>query len=151
MLSLFEKYRRFLVPIAIFCVLTSISFSFSSSGTTWIWNKMPFVPLMLVAVAMIAAKIWVMLEQQKQQAKIEQIQQYWQSLSPNPTENALAKLSSRETEVLLKIAEGKTNQQIADDLFIELSTIKTHINNIYKTLGINNRKEAINVLKEAKK
>lgn len=151
MLSLFEKYQRFLVPIAIFCVLMSISFSFSSSGTTWIWSKMPFVPLMLVAVAMIAAKIWVMLEQQKQQVKIARIQQYWQSLSPNPTENALAKLSARETEVLLKIAENKTNQQIADDLFIELSTIKTHINNIYKTLGINNRKEAIKMLKEAKK
>lgn len=72
-------------------------------------------------------------------------------LAPSPRQNALAKLSARETEVLLKIAQGKTNQQIANELFVELSTIKTHINNAYKILGINNQKDAIKALNDAPK
>ncbi len=151
MLSLLEKYQRWLVPIAIFALLLSISFSFKGSQTTWIWNKMPFVPLTLVAIALIAARVWVMIEQQKQQAKINQIQKHLMDLAPSPRQNALAKLSAREIEVLLKIAQGKTNQQIANELFVELSTIKTHINNAYKILGINNRKDAIKALNDAQK
>lgn len=69
MLSLLEKYQRWLVPIAIFALLLSISFSFKGSQTTWIWNKMPFVPLTLVAIALIAARVWVMIEQQKKKIR----------------------------------------------------------------------------------
>ncbi|MBK9461306.1 MAG: hypothetical protein IPN94_18205 [Sphingobacteriales bacterium] len=41
----------------------------------------PFVPLTLVAIALIAARVWVMIEQQKQQAKINQIQQHLMDLA----------------------------------------------------------------------
>ena len=36
---------------------------------------------------------------------------------------------------------GKSNKEIMDELCIELSTLKTHINKIYKTLGITSRKQ----------
>jgi len=48
-------------------------------------------------------------------------------------------LSDREFEVLQQIFEGKTNQQIADFLFVSVSTIKTHISNIFFKFEINSR------------
>ena len=41
-------------------------------------------------------------------------------------------LTEREREVLLLMAEGKTNQDIADTLFIALKTAKTHVSNIFQ-------------------
>ena len=38
-----------------------------------------------------------------------------------------------------KIAEGKSNKEIASELFISLSTVKTHINNLYKKLDVSSR------------
>src|ERR1700749_681742 len=55
----------------------------------------------------------------------------------------LSELTQKELLILTKIAEGKSNKEIAADNFVELSTIKTHINNIYSKLGVNNRREAI--------
>ena len=52
-------------------------------------------------------------------------------------------LSERELEVLQYIAAGCTNRQIADQLFVAQSTVKTHINNIYSKLGVSDRAEAI--------
>lgn len=48
-------------------------------------------------------------------------------------------LSDREFEVLQQIFEGKTNQQMADFLFVSVSTIKTHISNIFFKFEINSR------------
>jgi len=52
-------------------------------------------------------------------------------------------LTAKELHILQLICEGKTNKEIAAGNFIELSTVKTHINNIYNKLGVKNRKEAI--------
>lgn len=51
------------------------------------------------------------------------------------------RITEREKNVLELIALGKKNQEIADQLFVDISTIKTHINNIYKKTGLKNRKE----------
>ncbi|MEL6822263.1 MAG: response regulator transcription factor [Calditrichota bacterium] len=52
-------------------------------------------------------------------------------------------LSKREHEILLLIAEGYSNQQIADKLFISLNTTKTHLKNIYQKLEVKRRTEAL--------
>ena len=53
--------------------------------------------------------------------------------------NLVNPLSDREFEVLQQIFEGKTNQQMADFLFVSVSTIKTHISNIFFKFEINSR------------
>jgi len=52
-------------------------------------------------------------------------------------------LTGREIEILRLIAAGMRNQEIADHLFISLSTVKRHIANAYRKLGVNHRTEAV--------
>ncbi|MGF2615013.1 response regulator transcription factor [Rossellomorea vietnamensis] len=52
-------------------------------------------------------------------------------------------LTNREMEILLLIAEGKTNQEIADELFIALKTVKTHVSNILGKLNVADRTQAV--------
>ncbi|MFC2034378.1 response regulator [Chloroflexota bacterium] len=51
-------------------------------------------------------------------------------------------LSPRETEVLQQVAQGATNKEIADTLFISENTVKTHLKNIMETLHLANRSQA---------
>lgn len=51
-------------------------------------------------------------------------------------------LSNRESEVLRLLTEGYTNAQISELLFVSLNTVKTHINNIFNKLGVNDRTQA---------
>ena len=52
-------------------------------------------------------------------------------------------LSCRELEVLSSLSTGKTNLQIAQELFISEKTVKNHLYKIYKKLGVSSREEAI--------
>ena len=52
-------------------------------------------------------------------------------------------LSERELEVLNLLATGKTNSEVARDLFVSVGTVKSHTGNIYRKLGAKNRAEAL--------
>ncbi|MFD0768607.1 response regulator [Bacillus sp. CGMCC 1.60114] len=52
-------------------------------------------------------------------------------------------LTEREFEILLLIAQGKSNQEIADELFIALKTVKTHVSNILNKLNVSDRTQAV--------
>lgn len=52
-------------------------------------------------------------------------------------------LSVRELDVLRLIFDGRTNQQMADELFISVNTIKTHLSRLFAKLSANSRTEAI--------
>ena len=57
-------------------------------------------------------------------------------------------LSEREREVLSILASGKTNSEVAGDLFVSVGTVKSHTGNIYRKLGARNRAEALNRARE---
>ena len=52
-------------------------------------------------------------------------------------------LTAREMEILLLMAEGRSNQEIADKLFIALKTVKTHVSNILSKLQVQDRTQAV--------
>lgn len=52
-------------------------------------------------------------------------------------------LTDREFEVMKLLYEGKTNQQMADELYIAMNTLKKHINNAYFKLDVNSRTLAV--------
>jgi len=59
------------------------------------------------------------------------------------TNKDLFLLTERETEILQLLAAGLSNQQIADKLSITLRTVKFHTTNIYSTLRVRSRSQAI--------
>jgi ATP/maltotriose-dependent transcriptional regulator MalT len=71
-----------------------------------------------------------------------------EAVAPATDERLSEPLSERELEVLALIAAGKPNQEIADKLFVSMSTVKTHINNLYRKLGARSRTQAVARAKE---
>jgi predicted ATPase/DNA-binding CsgD family transcriptional regulator len=57
-------------------------------------------------------------------------------------------LTRRELQVLELVAAGRTNRQIADELFISLPTVKRHLTTVYGKLGVDSRRDAVAVLFE---
>lgn len=73
----------------------------------------------------------------------------WQAEKSQKTEKKLNKdvnidaLTPKEKEVLSLVAQGASNQEIADKLFVRDVTVKTHLNSIFKKLKVTNRTQAV--------
>lgn len=52
-------------------------------------------------------------------------------------------LTSREAQILGMLAQAKSNQEIADELYLSVNSIKTHCRNLYRKIGASNRTEAV--------
>ena len=52
-------------------------------------------------------------------------------------------LTARERDILRLLAKGYDNQTIADELFISLKTVKTHVSNILAKLEVDDRTQAV--------
>ena len=61
----------------------------------------------------------------------------------SPLDQLPEPLSEQELRVLALIVAGKTNREIADELFISVGTAKWHVHNILQKLGVSNRSQAI--------
>ena len=64
------------------------------------------------------------------------------SAAPAVPTSAAGVLSTREAEVLRLVVQGKSNQQIADELVISLNTVRRHVSNIFDKTGVANRAQA---------
>lgn len=60
---------------------------------------------------------------------------------PAPPKQPIDALTDREEQVLVAVARGRTNKEIADKLYITLSTVKSHITSLMTKLGVRNRVE----------
>lgn len=58
-------------------------------------------------------------------------------------------LTNAEAEVLALLTEGLTNKAIADRLYVSVNTVKTHMRNIYRKLGVSSRAGAVKLTAEA--
>ena len=61
----------------------------------------------------------------------------------------LAELTDREREVLVLIATGLSNDQIAEKLFLSTATVKTHVNRVFAKTGVRDRAQAVIAAYEA--
>ncbi len=79
----------------------------------------------------------------------EQMQQKGQPKIDIDTKLKEMDLTKREIDVLKLIAEGYTNEQIADKMFISKNTVKSHIKNIYMKLDVKNRIQVLKKIQES--
>ncbi len=64
--------------------------------------------------------------------------------------NEATPLTRRETEILEQISTGKSRKRIAEELFIDLETVKSHIKNIYHKLDVHSKADAIKAARDNK-
>lgn len=69
--------------------------------------------------------------------------------APQAEPGALDLLTAREREVLTLIRHGLSNSEIADELIIELGTVKNHVHSVLKKLGVSSRRSAAAMLPES--
>ncbi|RYG01420.1 MAG: DNA-binding response regulator [Chitinophagaceae bacterium] len=110
----------------------------------------------LIAIIFTILGIWIASQLTKPKTKIEKVViketvivekqvvvSQSQTFAPNIHELSKLGLTQREQEVLSLINLGKSNSEIASDLFLSLSTIKTHTSNLFFKLDVKSRTQAI--------
>ncbi|GAA1541864.1 LuxR family transcriptional regulator [Streptomyces albidochromogenes] len=68
--------------------------------------------------------------------------------SPDRPAPVVEELSERERDVLRRLAEMMSTQEIADDLHVSVNTIKTHLKGVYRKLAVNRRTDAVRRARE---
>ncbi len=63
--------------------------------------------------------------------------------SYNEQQDSMGQLSGREVEVLQHVAQGRSNREIAQDLFLSEGTVKIHVSHIMSKLGLDRRTELV--------
>lgn len=139
--DLLYKRQKLLEAIAILLVLSAVAFRIDNGRFLWIWDGYPFIAVVLVLLVISIAMLWIRIEKQKMDAIISILKTNLAAIS-NDRETKLNELSAKQREVFDLIVEGKSNKEIIAEMVIELSTLKSHINQIYKKLGISSRREA---------
>jgi len=101
-----------------------------------------------IAVIFTALGIWLALKLSKPKIKTVVVEK---QVYVNRNENFVLdtslvsqlELSKRELEILGLLAQGHSNQEIASKIFVSLSTVKTHIQNLYEKLDVKRRTQAV--------
>ncbi len=74
---------------------------------------------------------------------------FFSTIRPQAPQRVFPDLSERETELLALMAQGKSNQEIADQLDLSLKTVRNHVSNIFSKLQVADRSQAILRAREA--
>jgi DNA-binding NarL/FixJ family response regulator len=74
---------------------------------------------------------------------------FFSAPSPAESRRTFPELTRREEEVLSLVAQGKSNQQIAKELFLSLKTVRNHVSNIFLKLQVADRAQAVIRAREA--
>jgi DNA-binding CsgD family transcriptional regulator len=107
----------------------------------------------LIAVFFTGLGVWIATQLTKTKVRTVIIEKEVYKTRPgeftiNETELQKLKLSSREYEILQLLSKGYSNSQIAEVLFLSVSTIKTHTSNLYFKLEVKNRMQAVERAKQ---
>lgn len=94
-------------------------------------------------VSLVTAKRDTISGREKPDDLIKLGEQLAKQLSSPPAQPLVEGLSERELEILRLVGEGKSNREIAQELFLALGTVKSHLHNILQKLDASNRTQAV--------
>ena len=138
--SILLKYHNYFLVTAFVLLSVAISIRSKDGEVIFIFGEYPVLIFFMVLLSSFLFVIYIQTNKTKLTSLSEQIKD--QSKDNNTEINSLLdKLTERQREVYDLIVSGKTNKEIMAQLFIEQSTLKSHINQIYRKLNINNRRE----------
>lgn len=140
-LNFLYKKQIILEFVIIFLFCSLVSFQYGRNGLKLFIIDFPTMAILFASIIAVCAFIWLKIEKRKSQQLINELKKKINKEQAEITP-LLSELSLRQIEVFDLILQGKSNKEILIELNIELSTLKTHINQIYKILGIKNRREA---------
>jgi DNA-binding NarL/FixJ family response regulator len=140
MKNILSKYHKYLLIVALILSSIAISIRGSDGKVKLVLNNYPALITLLITVSLILVAIYIHFNSKKISNLSNQIKK--QSQFKDDEINVLIEgLTERQKEVYDLIIFGKTNKEIMTELFIEQSTLKSHINQIYKKLNIKSRRE----------
>ena len=138
--NILSKYHKYLLIIALILSSIAISIRGSDGEVRLVFNNYPALITLLITVSLILVAIYFNINSKKISELSNQIKE--QSQSKDDRINDLIEgLTERQREVYDLILLGMTNKEIMSKLFIEQSTLKSHINQIYKKLNIKSRRD----------
>lgn len=138
--NLLYKCQIYFFASGLFLMLLSVSFHLNENGIELIWRNRPFIAVALLAIGLLLVSTYIQIDKYKIAQLKKEISGDQKDQGKNDSER-LSELTPRQKEVYTLILSGKSNKEITSELFIEPSTLKTHINQIYKKLNISNRRE----------
>ncbi len=144
------RFQRYILGLAVFLSLlaVSINIDFATYSVDLVWKDRPVMALLMIATGLLLFLLYIQIDNYKLRQLRVEIQQ--KGLSENNNrEELLDELTNRQRQIYDLILAGKTNKEITSELYIEPSTLKTHINQLYKKLHIKSRKELKNLHKKA--
>ena len=136
---LYEK-QKYLIGLAIFLALSAVSITVKDGHTSLNLASHPVLMIGLVALSLFLIIIYIKIDQSKITKLLNEIKSS-SEVDDDPDNHPITLLTARQYKVYQLILNGKSNKEIMAELFIEQSTLKTHINQIYKKLNIKSRTE----------
>ena len=141
-----SKYQKYLLGTALLLSSVAISIKGSDGQINLVLHNYPVLIFLMVVVSSLLVVIYFQINSRRISRLSNQIKEK-SKIKSEGTDALLNELSERQKEVYDLIISGKTNKEIMTELFIEQSTLKSHINQIYKKLNIKSRSELKSKLK----
>lgn len=137
--KILAKYHKYLLVLAIILSSIAISIRGSDADVKLVLHNYPALITLLITASLFLVAIYFRINEKKFLSLSSQIKDLSKDKSAELS-TLIDDLTERQKEVYDLIISGKTNKEIRTELFIEQSTLKTHINQIYKKLNIKSRR-----------
>lgn len=138
--NILSKHQKYLLGIALLLSSIAISIRSNDGKVNLILHKYPVLIFLLVVISSLLVVIYFHITVRKISSLSNQIMEY-SKVKGEGMDALLNGLTERQKEVYHLIISGMTNKEIMAELFIEQSTLKSHINQIYRKLDIKSRSE----------
>lgn len=141
-----STYQKYFLGIAILLSSIAVSIRSGDGKVKLILQDYPIIIFLMVVISSFLVVLYIQINNRKIATLSDQIKEDAEGNSEDLS-SLLAELTVRQREVYELIISGKTNKEIRSELFIEQSTLKSHINQLYRKLNINSRNELKSKLK----